>query len=103
MFSFNDGLRHAEGRRVFNVHELKRLGAESVSRDLSDIVGFEKLAEGGFNRTFLITMRHGFQMVARIPYPFTVPRYFAVASEVAILVKLTLKARTIRIIKCFSI
>ena len=81
--SFNDDLRHAERRRVFNVDELKRLAAESVNRNLTDIIRFEKLAEGGFNRTFLITMRHGFQMVARIPYPSTVPRYFAAASEVA--------------------
>jgi len=44
---------------------------------------WSKLAEGGFNRTFLITMRDGFQMVARIPYPATVPKDFAVASEVA--------------------
>jgi len=28
-------------------------------------------------------MRDGFQMVARIPYPVTTPKYFAVASEVA--------------------
>ena len=28
-------------------------------------------------------MHDGFQMVARIPYPATMPRYFAVASEVA--------------------
>ena len=28
-------------------------------------------------------MRCGFRMVARIPYPATVPKYFAVASEVA--------------------
>ena len=28
-------------------------------------------------------MRDGFRMVARIPYPVTVPKYFAVASEVA--------------------
>jgi len=42
-----------------------------------------KLAEGGFNRTFLITMHDGFEMVARIPYPITVPEFYAVASEVA--------------------
>lgn len=42
-----------------------------------------KLAEGGRNRAFLITMRGGFQMVARVPYPATVPKYFAIASEVA--------------------
>ena len=59
------------------------LQLEAVNRSPDDIVGLEKLAEGGFNRTFLITMRCGFQMVARIPYPATIPKYFAVASEVA--------------------
>ena len=43
----------------------------------------EKLDEGGFNRIFLITMHDGFQMIARIPYPVTVPKFHAVASEVA--------------------
>jgi aminoglycoside phosphotransferase (APT) family kinase protein len=42
-----------------------------------------KLAEGGFNRSFLITMHNGFEMVARIPYPVTVPKFYALASEVA--------------------
>jgi len=83
MFSINDVLRHAERRRVFNVDGLRRLAAESVDRSPDDIVDLKKLAEGGFNRTFLITMRGGFQMVARIPYPVTIPKYFAVASEVA--------------------
>ncbi|KAF5354038.1 hypothetical protein D9756_006957 [Leucocoprinus leucothites] len=80
---FNDVLRHTERRRVFNVDELLRLAAESVNRSPDDIAGMEKLAEGGFNRTFLITMRCGFQMVARIPYPATIPKYLTVASEVA--------------------
>lgn len=80
---FNDGLRHAERRRVFKVDELCRLAAEAVNRSPDAIMHMEKLAEGGFNRTFLITMRCGFRMVARIPYPATIPKYFAVASEVA--------------------
>jgi hypothetical protein len=42
-----------------------------------------KLAEGGFNRTFLITMHDGFEMVARIPFPITGPKFYAIASEVA--------------------
>lgn len=42
-----------------------------------------KLSEGGFNRTFIITLRDGRQIVARIPYPITVPKYYTVASEVA--------------------
>lgn len=80
---FNDDLRHAERRRVFKVDELRRLPAEAVNRSPDAIIRMEKLAEGGFNRTFLITMRCGFRMVARIPYSATIPKYFAVASEVA--------------------
>ncbi|KAL1982078.1 hypothetical protein VTN96DRAFT_1791 [Rasamsonia emersonii] len=67
----NDALRRSERRRVFNVSELKRLAAASVNQNAEDVVRFEKLAEGGFNRTFLVTMRDGFQFVARIPYPVT--------------------------------
>jgi len=82
-FSLNDALRHKERRRVFNVNGLSRLAAESVDRSPDDIVSLEKLAEGGFNRTFLITMRDDFQLIARIPYLVTVPKPYAVASEVA--------------------
>ena len=83
MFSINDALRHTERRRVFNIDGLRQLAAQSVSRSSDDIVDLKKLAKDGFNRTFLITMRDGFQMVARIPYPVTIPKYFAIASEVA--------------------
>lgn len=80
---YNDALRLAERRRVFNVDGLCRLAAQSVDRSPDDIVEFTKLAEGGANRIFLITMRDGLRMVARIPYPVTAPRYYTVASEVA--------------------
>jgi hypothetical protein len=83
LFRFNDALRHAERRLVFDVEGLRRLAAQSVGRSPADVVSLSKLAEGGFNRTFLITLRDDFQMVARIPYPATVPKYYAVASEVA--------------------
>ena len=52
---------------------------EAVNRSPDDIVSLEKLAKGGFNCTFLITMHCGFQMVACIPYPAMIPKYFAVA------------------------
>ncbi|KAJ2913697.1 hypothetical protein MD484_g6715, partial [Candolleomyces efflorescens] len=42
-----------------------------------------KLAEGCFNRTFVITLRDGRQILAQIPYPAFVPRNYAVTSEVA--------------------
>ncbi|KAL0958523.1 hypothetical protein HGRIS_000664 [Hohenbuehelia grisea] len=79
----NDELRLAERRREFDIKELCRLAALSVNQSPQDIDTFVKLAEGGFNRTFLITMRGGFELVARIPYPVTVPKFYAIASEVA--------------------
>ena len=48
-----------------------------------EIVGFRKLGEGGLNRTFLITLDTGFQLVARIPYSILIPKAYALASEVA--------------------
>ena len=83
MLRFNDSLRHAERRLVFDLDGLRRLAAQSVGRSPADVVSISKLAEGGFNRTFLITLHDDFQMVARIPYPATVPKYYAVASEAA--------------------
>ena len=74
MFSINYTLRRADRRRVFNVDGLCRLAAQSVDRSPGDVVDLTKLAEGGFNRTFFITVRGGFQMVARIPYPVTIPK-----------------------------
>lgn len=75
-FSFNNELRQRERRRVLNVDGLRRLVAQSVVRDIDDIVNLKKLAEGGFNRVFL-------RMVARIPYLITIPKNLAIASEVA--------------------
>ena len=66
-----------------NVSGLSRLATESVDRSPSDIVSFEKLTEGGFNRTFLIIMHDDFQLVVRIPYPVTVPKFYTVAGEVS--------------------
>lgn len=76
-------MRRRERRRVFNVSELKRFAALAIQRNEDDVTGFEKLGEGGFNRSFLVTMRDGFRFVARIPYPVTEPKFLVVASEVA--------------------
>ncbi|KAJ5218702.1 uncharacterized protein N7498_000801 [Penicillium cinerascens] len=82
---YNENLRQRERRRVFNISELKRLAALAVQQKEADVIEFKKLAEGGFNRSFLITMRDGYQLVARIPYPATEPKSLVVASEVATL------------------
>ncbi|EEP82666.1 predicted protein [Uncinocarpus reesii 1704] len=44
-----------------------------------------KLAEGGFNRVFLLSMEDGFQAIAKIPYHIAVPKHYATASEAATL------------------
>lgn len=82
-YSWNDTLRHAERKRQFNVSEFKRLAASSINRSAEEVSRLEKLGEGGFSRTFLITMHDGFQLVGRIPYFSTEPKHLVVASEVA--------------------
>ncbi|OJT14935.1 Altered inheritance of mitochondria protein 9, mitochondrial [Trametes pubescens] len=79
----NNELRLAKRRLEFNDDELRRLAAQSVGRTPQDVKTMVKLDEGGFNRIFLVTMHDEFQLIARVPYPVTVPRSFAVASEVA--------------------
>nr|POE76201.1 altered inheritance of mitochondria protein 9, mitochondrial [Quercus suber] len=81
--SWNNALRHVERKRNFNALGLKSLAAAAVNRSVEDITQFEKLAEGGCNRTFLLSMRDGFRMTARIPYPVTEPKDLLIASEVA--------------------
>ncbi|KIY65649.1 kinase-like protein [Cylindrobasidium torrendii FP15055 ss-10] len=80
---YNEPLRQRERRLVFDVDGLLRLAAESVNQRPSDVVSISKLAEGGFNRVFLITLGDNQRIIARIPYPLTVPKYYAVASEAA--------------------
>jgi hypothetical protein len=63
---------------VFN---LQKIAADSVGRQRC--VSIEKLAEGGFNRVFLLTMDDGLEVVAKIPYRNTVPSRYLTASEVA--------------------
>ena len=57
--------------------------AQSIGKTASDIKSVRKLAEGGFNRIFEITMIDESQAIARLPYPSTSPKKLAVASEVA--------------------
>ncbi|KAI1942030.1 hypothetical protein LOZ66_001511 [Ophidiomyces ophidiicola] len=83
---YNESLRRDERTLAFNVQGLKRLAAASIHRHESDIKDFQKLAEGGFNRVFEITMKDdNTRILARLPYPSTVPKQLAVASEVATL------------------
>lgn len=81
--SYNESKRLAERYLRFDVTELSKAAAASVGRNSDDVLSIDKLAEGGFNRTLELTMKDGFQLIARLPYPSTQPKRLAVASEVA--------------------
>ncbi|KAJ7646466.1 protein kinase subdomain-containing protein PKL CAK Fmp29 [Roridomyces roridus] len=79
----NNDLRIAERKRVFNADGLRQLAAQFVNRSADEVLDLEKNDETDRNQSFLITMRDGFQMVARIPYDYTPAKYHSVASEAA--------------------
>ena len=81
--SYNESKRLKERYLRFDVAELSKAAASSIGMKSDDVRSINKLAEGGFNRVFEVTMKDGFQIIARLPYPLTQPKRFAVASEVA--------------------
>ncbi|KAK2766230.1 Phosphotransferase enzyme [Arachnomyces sp. PD_36] len=84
-FLFNEHLRREERHVPFNVEALKEVAAQSIEPSHGKVTKMEKLAEGGFNRVFLLTMEDGFQAIAKIPYKIALPRFHATASEAATL------------------
>ncbi|KAL4899330.1 hypothetical protein BDW74DRAFT_171605 [Aspergillus multicolor] len=75
----------AERRGKFNTEALRIAAARSVEKCEAYVMSLSKLAEGGFNRDLQITMDDDTELLARLPYPSTGPKQFAVASEVATL------------------
>lgn len=82
-YLYNEKLRLAERYVEFNVEALKRIAAKAVDRDST--ASITKLAEGGFNRVFLLTMNDGFEVIVKIPYLLAVPQKLTTESEVATL------------------
>ncbi|UJO21852.1 Altered inheritance of mitochondria protein 9, mitochondrial [Fulvia fulva] len=60
---YNEHLRLSERRLKFNITALLDAGARSIGRVTSDVRSFRKLAEGGFNRVFELTMHDGVQQL----------------------------------------
>ena len=67
----------------FDVAALKEAVSKHTGR--GRVVNLRKLAEGGFNRVFLLTLENDFQVIVKIPYNLSVPKKYATASEVATL------------------
>lgn len=82
---YNEPLRQTERYLHFDVPALKCAIASSLNCSSSDITSFTKVAEGGFNRIFQASFKDGRKAIARLPYPSTAPKHYAVANEVATL------------------
>jgi hypothetical protein len=67
--------------RWFNVSALQQIAASNVGA--YRCVSMTKLAEGGFNKVFRLTMNDGSVAIARIPFPGSGSISPAIASEVA--------------------
>lgn len=84
-FLFDESLRLHERYVEFDHIALLRETEKFVGRDHGRATHIAKLAEGGFNHVFLIKMDDGLEVVAKIPYRFTGPKYYATASDAATL------------------
>lgn len=69
----------------FNIEALQRAAEDSVANKHGKIVSIRKLAEGGFNRVFVLKLQDDFELIAKIPYHIAQPSFFATASEAATL------------------
>ena len=63
--------------------ELVRVATTSQGRPITSCVNVEKLPEGDFNKAFLITMRDGREVIAKVPNPNAGLPFYTTASEVA--------------------
>ncbi|KAF3895442.1 APH domain-containing protein [Trichophyton interdigitale] len=80
-YVFNESLRKKERYVRFDIDAFKKLAAGHINH--GKVADITKLAEGGFNRVFLLTMEDGFQAIAKMPYQTALPKYYATASEAA--------------------
>lgn len=80
LWNENDHL--ARRYREFNVGALIKAAEAACGTD-AQCVNFTKLPEGNFNKTFLLTMRNGVELIARVPNPNAGTSPYVTASEVA--------------------
>ncbi|RLL99158.1 hypothetical protein CFD26_104776 [Aspergillus turcosus] len=80
---FNEA-QQLEARYVrFNISSLVAIAARCLGQEPASCIRIEKLPEGNFNKTLLLTMANGSQVVARVPNPNSGIPHYTTASEVA--------------------
>lgn len=67
----------------FDMNELVRIAAESVGAKVC--VTVEKCPDGMYNKTFVLTMDNGQEIIAKVPNPNAGVPFLTTASEVATL------------------
>ncbi|KDQ15825.1 hypothetical protein BOTBODRAFT_107823 [Botryobasidium botryosum FD-172 SS1] len=78
---------HDEARQLaarylrFDVDALKEVGAAAGGADR--VISMSKLAEGAYNKVFLLVLNNGKEIIARLPTPHAGPGHSITASEVA--------------------
>ncbi|KAK2879974.1 hypothetical protein FQN49_000700 [Arthroderma sp. PD_2] len=80
---YNEAKRFSERHLFFDVNKLLNIIANSVEQSSEDVIQFTKIAEGGSYRVFEVTFKNGQEIIVRLPYPYTIPHAYGVASEVA--------------------
>lgn len=78
---FNETDRLNERYVKFRPTELQRIAGEAMQQDYCPDIA--KLAEGGFNKVFILRAKNGREVIARIPTPIAGPAHYTTASEVA--------------------
>ncbi|OJJ70401.1 hypothetical protein ASPBRDRAFT_197108 [Aspergillus brasiliensis CBS 101740] len=78
---FNEAERLNERYVKSRPTELQRIAGNALEQDYCPDIA--KLAEGGFNKVFLLRAKDGREVVARIPTPIAGPPHYTTASEVA--------------------
>jgi hypothetical protein len=77
----NEKREMAQRHIRFNVNELARCAADAVCAETC--ISIEKYPDGMYNKSMLLTMDNGSQVVAKVPNPNAGQPHFTTASEVA--------------------
>ena len=80
-FACNEAHEMARRYVPFNLEALADVAAHAIGS--AHCVSVEKLPDGNYNKTFLLTMNDGAQVVAKLPNPNAGRSHLTVASEVA--------------------
>ncbi|PGH18880.1 hypothetical protein AJ80_04298 [Polytolypa hystricis UAMH7299] len=85
----SDYYRYTTGRWLFNeslqfnISALAAIATRCLGHEPASCIKIEKLPEGNFNKSLLLTMANGSQVIARVPNPNSGIPHFTTASEVA--------------------